>query len=308
MTRKRSEVPQMRGVQAFLSPSNSVTTSPAADNLLPISKIHLPAKQPRRYFDSGKLNQLIQSIQAHGILEPLLIRPLENGEYELVAGERRYRAAQAIGLQDIPVTIREFNDKEALQVALIENLQREDLNPLEETEGILDLMTLELNCSRDELISLLNRAANAKKRGQELTKNVLRQIEQVESLFAIIGRITPESFRTSRLPLLNLPPEILTALHEGQIAYTKAQAIARIKNEQQRQQLLDESIHKDFSLVQIKEKITRLTAANQTDSDELPLSLKQRVNQTLRAVKRSKALDNPQKAKKLKNFSFSSKL
>ena len=89
----------------------------------------MPKKQPRRYFDPDRQAQLIKSVQEHGILEPLLVRPLADGLYELVAGERRYRAAQELGLKEVPVVIREFDDKQALQVALIENLQREDLNP-----------------------------------------------------------------------------------------------------------------------------------------------------------------------------------
>lgn len=97
---------------------------------LALSRIELPARQPRRYFDPQKMEQLVLSVKQHGILEPLLVRVIQDSEhYELVAGERRYRAAQTAGLADVPVTIRELSDEQAIQIALVENLQREDLNP-----------------------------------------------------------------------------------------------------------------------------------------------------------------------------------
>ncbi|MDV7393256.1 ParB/RepB/Spo0J family partition protein, partial [Arthrospira platensis SPKY1] len=107
---------------------------------LPIKAIKLPAQQPRRYFDPDKLAQLTESVKHNGILENLLVRPLDDNQYELVVGERRYRAAQEAGLTEVPVTIKELTDNEALQISLIENLHREDLNPVEETEGILWLL------------------------------------------------------------------------------------------------------------------------------------------------------------------------
>jgi ParB family transcriptional regulator, chromosome partitioning protein len=138
MSKNRSVLPQMRGVSAFLS---APVEAAASINTVSISKIRLPSHQPRRYFDPEKLQQLTDSIKQHGVLEPLLVRPLQQGEYELVAGERRYRAAQAGGLEIVPITVRELSDQEAIQLALVENLQREDLNPIEETEGVLELLT-----------------------------------------------------------------------------------------------------------------------------------------------------------------------
>ena len=126
-----------------------------------IDSIVLPASQPRRYFDPQKLQQLTESVRQHGILEPLLVRPApEAGKYELVAGERRYRAAREVGLTSVPVTIRELTDEAALQLALVENLQREDLNPVEEAEGILQLLGIRLKMSASEVPSLLYRMRN----------------------------------------------------------------------------------------------------------------------------------------------------
>lgn len=250
-TRKRTAQPyQMRNIGGLLE---ELGDEPSTE--VSVDKIRLPKDQPRKYFDSAKMRELVESVREYGILEPLLVRPLANGKYELVAGERRYRAAKEVGLDTIPIVSRELNDQDAIRIALVENLQREDLNPVEETEAILSLLTIELNLSKEDVTSLLNQVANAKKRGQELTGNVSRQIEQVGEVLSSIADITPETFRTTRLPLLNLPADILDSLRQGQIEYTKAKAIARVKDEQQRNVLLEESIAQGLSLTEIKVKV-----------------------------------------------------
>ena len=98
-------------------------------HLVPLAEIIVNLNQPRRYFDSQALEGLIESIQAHGILQPLLVQPKTEKGYPLIAGERRYRAAQALGLESVPVNICSLDDQQAWVIALVENLQREDLNP-----------------------------------------------------------------------------------------------------------------------------------------------------------------------------------
>lgn len=265
MPSKRPQVPQMRGVTDLFSMD---VKEEQATNTVPIDKIVLPKHQPRRYFDPEKLAQLTQSVKEHGILEPLLVRPSGTG-YELVAGERRYRAAQSLELKDVPVVIREFDDRQALQVALIENLQRDDLNPVEETEGILQLLAIDLNATTDEVISVLNQAANAKKRGQQLTDNVIRQLEVIENLLSAVGRFSAESFRVNRLPLLNLPSDVLEAVRQGRIEFTKARAIARVKDEEQRSKLLKQAVSKNLSLNEIKVAIKELTPESELTPEKV---------------------------------------
>ncbi|MEA5602508.1 ParB/RepB/Spo0J family partition protein [Nostoc sp. UHCC 0252] len=236
---------------------------------VPIDKIQLPLKQPRRYFDPNKLTQLIQSIKQHGILEPVLVRPLDNGEYELVAGERRIRAAHVVGLVEVPIVLRELDDKQALQVALMENLQREDLNPVEETEAVLDILALSLEIETNEVVSLLHRSFNAKQRGQQLNQNDLIKLEQIESILSEIGKFNAASFRSSRLPLLNLPSDILSVLRQGEIEYTKAQAIARVKPEELRSELLKIAIAENLSLSEIKTRVKNLQSELQTNPKKI---------------------------------------
>lgn len=267
---------------------------------LPLQSITLPSSQPRRYFDPEKLRQLTASIQQHGILEPILVRPSKKGRYELVAGERRFRAAQNIGLTSVPVTIRELSDEEALQIALVENLQREDLNPVEETEGILQLLALRLNISPLDVPPLLYKMRN--ETIGTVNQNVLinSEAQAVQAVFAELGTITWESFATTRLPLLRLPPEILEALQRGKIAYTKAQAIARVKDDNQRQKLLGEAIAQELSLNQIKEKIAHLKGPESQDSS--PPSLKRQIDDVLRLAKRSQVWTNPKKQRRLEKI------
>jgi ParB family chromosome partitioning protein len=226
----------------FMADPNSVQVNPPSTTVS-LTAIRLPAKgQPRRYFDPEKMAQLVASIKQHGILEPVLVRPLGNNNYELIAGERRFRAAQEVGLTEIPVVSREFSDQEAIQVALVENLQRDDLNPIEETEAVLELLALTLDTTIEDVKSVIYQAANSKNRGQELKGTVSLQLEKIESCLTQLGQFNLESLRSSRLPLLNLPINILEALREGKLEYTKARMIARVKDDQQRDNLLEQAI------------------------------------------------------------------
>jgi ParB family chromosome partitioning protein len=109
---------------------------------MPVEKLHPGTYQPRRQFDEESLNALIESVKAQGILQPLLVRrhPTIADAYEIIAGERRWRAAQAAQLHEVPVIVRELGDRETLEIALVENIQRQDLNPLEEAEGYRRLL------------------------------------------------------------------------------------------------------------------------------------------------------------------------
>jgi len=295
---KKRVVPEMRGVKAFLSSLPEITSASgdaAAINSIAIENILLPSKQPRRYFDSEKLEDLAASIRQHGVLEPILVRPLPDGKYELVAGERRYKASQLAGLKEIPIVVRELSDQGAVQLALVENLQREDLNPVEETEGLLELLTLNLQCSREKILDALTQMATAQKKGTDLSVNVSRRIEAIAKILKSTVGITPESFRTSRLPLLKLPPDVLEVLRRGKLEYTKARAISRLKDDSLRQKLLQEAIAQNLSLTQIKERFQDLTS-----TAERKPTLSDRLVSVSRKVKQG--LDDPKKQRRLEKL------
>lgn len=234
------------------------------NNTLSLENIVLPLQQPRRYFDPIKLTNLKNSIAQQGILEPLLVRPLNDGKYELVAGERRLRVARELQFSEVPVVIKELSDIDALQVALTENLQREDLNPLEQTESILQLLALRLEMSIEEVISFLNRWQNELK--GKVTDNVVGKSEKEIIEKTLGGLITFESFMTHRLRLLHLPDSILAVLRQGKIAYTKAIALSKIKDEQKREELLQEVISSNLSLQEIKNRIKEISPKQTTET------------------------------------------
>ncbi|MVW78401.1 ParB/RepB/Spo0J family partition protein [Bordetella sp. 02P26C-1] len=145
--------------------------APAGERLpstLPVSKMRAGKYQPRTRMDEGALNELAESIRAQGIMQPILVRALNDrpGEYEIIAGERRFRAAQLAGLKEVPVLVREVADENAAVMALIENIQREDLNPLEEAHGVRRLL--------DEFGLTHEQAATAIGRSRSATSNLLR--------------------------------------------------------------------------------------------------------------------------------------
>ena len=274
-------------VEQFTGNSDKVV--PANKNQIPISEIKLPDSQPRRYFDEEKLESLAKSIQEHGVLEPLLVRS-SGDKYELIAGERRLKASEIAGLSEVPVIILDLDDTAATQVRLIENLQREDLNPLEETEGILELLSLRLGEKKEEVVKLLQRLEHEDK--GKVARNVTGSENHniIEEVFSSTVRMSWKSFLRNRLPLLNLPPELLEALRGGKIEYTKAKEINKLKNEEARKELLEEAISNNLSLNQIKDKIKELSEVKET-----PSSLKEQVKTTFRRLSSSKALEDPKK-------------
>ncbi|MEM7579467.1 MAG: ParB/RepB/Spo0J family partition protein [Cyanobacteria bacterium P01_A01_bin.80] len=273
-------------------PENQLTP-----NTIPISQIKLPQSQPRRYFDPQRLEELSASIKELGILEPLLVRPLPNNKYELVAGERRFKAAQMAKLTEVLVIVREMDDTITHQVRLVENLQREDLNPLEETEGILELLAMRMNTSHSEVIKLLQKMENEAK--GKITPNVMgnSQGSMIEELFTSLGRMKWDSFVKNRLPLLKLPSDVLEVLRQGKLEYTKAKAIAKVKDDKKRQGLIDEAISKNLPLTQINELVK---AANQVSTTVNPL--KERYKIALPRLQKSKVWDNPKKQKALEKL------
>lgn len=269
------------------------------ENLVPtkvsLDKIILPATQPRRYFDPKAMQSLVESVKREGILQPLLVRPVGD-KYELVAGERRYRAAQTAALTEVPITAREMSDEQAAQYALTESLQRSDLNPIEETEGILQLLALRLGCEIAAVSSVLYRMENEAK--GKITRNVSgnSEAEIVEKVFADLGKMSWQSFVRTRLPLLKLPEDILSVLRAGQIEYTKGKEIAKLTSKEERTELLEAAISLDLSLSEIQKQVK----AKQPAATLPPLQ--SHLEATYKKAKKLKVWENSQKQEKLESL------
>ena len=157
-----------RGLDSLFA-DNSVDELNPSVNKLRIMEIEPNRDQPRKDFDEKSLSELAESIEQHGVLQPLVVRPLTNGGYQLVAGERRWRAARIAGLTEVPVIIKELTDEEVIEIAMIENLQREDLNPLEEALGYRYMM--------DELKVTHEQAAEKVGKSRPAVANALRLLK-----------------------------------------------------------------------------------------------------------------------------------
>ncbi len=151
---------------------------------LRLSEIEPNRGQPRKNFDDAAISALADSIREHGVLQPILVRPLAFGGYQIVAGERRWRAARMLGLDEVPVVIRDLSDLEAAQIALIENLQRENLNPIEEAEGYLRLQD-DFGMKQEEIAKTVGRSRSAVTNSLRL----LRLPEEIQEMLTD-GRIT----------------------------------------------------------------------------------------------------------------------
>jgi ParB family chromosome partitioning protein len=224
-------------IRAYLKGLVEEAKSPATSHL-PLEAL-LPSPQPRKRFEN--LEALAESIREKGVLQPLLVRPLGDGRYAIVAGERRYRAAKMAGLAEVPVRVLDLPEKEARLLALVENLQREDLNPYEETLGVLDLLSEDLGKTREEVVSLLERMRKEKRGVVARNVSGTPEVQRVEEVFRALGRMTWESFVRTRLPLLGLPEDLRAALEEGAIPYTAALELKKVKDLEARARLLEEA-------------------------------------------------------------------
>ncbi len=186
-----------KGLDALFADNNTNTNSGAV--MMKITEIEPNKRQPRKDFDEAALAQLADSIRQHGVIQPLLVRPRTDGSYQLVAGERRWRACRMAGVDEVPVVVREMSDSETMEIALIENLQREDLNPVEEALGYQDLMET-FGLTQDEVSKRVGRSRPA-------IANALR--------------------------LLSLPEEVLPMLRQGEISAGHARALLSLPSEQE---------------------------------------------------------------------------
>ncbi|OWY67748.1 hypothetical protein B7486_29550 [cyanobacterium TDX16] len=264
-----------------------------------IGSIVLGTLQPRKFFDESQMEELVASVREVGILEPLIVRPQDDNKFELVAGERRLRAASIVGLSKVPVIVKIFDDDEALKVALMENLLRADLNPIEEVEGLLQLLGLTLKIETTGVKSLLygmnNKAATNGKHNVMLDE---RQ-QEVKRLFEKMG-FNWESFLKNRLPLLNLPENVKDALRAGRIEYTKAIQIARIPDDNKRQELLQSAIDEGLSVAEITQRVRAIKQQNRETGRERELV--ERAKKVFAQFRKNDSITSEERREKLESL------
>lgn len=273
--------------------------------LVPLTKIKPSPFQPRAFFNQDKIDKMAASFRKY--LEAgdypktaILVRPVAD-YYELIFGEQRKIAHERAGFTEILAFVdSSISDQESRELALTENLLREDLNPVEKADAILNLAAIRIQATPTEVKQLLDKAANDRKQG---TDNVTRtpQWQSLEAFFQELpDRLSPESFRTNYLPLLNLPPDILNVLREGKLEYTKAKAIAALKESRQRQQLLRKTIENNLSIREIRAQVRTIKEAGQIPDAKRLLS--QRLSQLNQQLKKSTVCNDPKRLRKLESL------
>lgn len=226
-----------------LFPQNE--TEGTRSQTLRITEISPNKAQPRRDFDDAALEALADSIKKHGVLQPILVRPLPTGGYQIVAGERRWRAARMAGLDEMPVYIRELDDDRAAQLALVENLQREDLNPIEEALGYKSLMD-STGCTQDDVARVVGKSRSAVANSLRLLSLDKKTIESVRKGDISAGHARALVGITDKDLLESLSQKI----KRGELTVRQTEELARTapKKQQPKQPKLRESIYHEVEL------------------------------------------------------------
>ncbi|WP_203340392.1 nucleoid occlusion protein [Planococcus beijingensis] len=192
---------------------------------LPLDKIHANKYQPRTVFDQEKIEELARTIHVHGVIQPIVVRKSESeGQYEIIAGERRFRAMKSLEWTEVPAIVRNLSDKETASIALIENLQREELTSIEEAHAYQNLLEI-----------------------QEITQEALAQR---------LGK--GQSTVANKLRLLKLPEEIQTALLNRLLTERHARALLKVKDAELQHKLFEETIEESLNVKQLEEKVSKL--------------------------------------------------
>lgn len=253
-----------RGLDALFA-DNSVEESSQTPIKLKIMEIEPNREQPRKIFDEAALSELADSIATHGVIQPLLVRPIKDGGYQLVAGERRWRAARIAGLTEVPVVIKDLTDSETVELAMVENLQREDLNPLEEALGYKFMME-KLSITQDE-------AAQKVGKSRPAVANALR--------------------------LLKLPDDIQTMVENKQLSPGHARALLSFESEAQMLEVAKLIVAKGLSVREIekmaqnskKEIKPKAPKKRDTYFDEVELAISKATGRKVKVKETAKTIE-----------------
>ena len=236
---KKRESGLGRGLDALMGggPASLLETSEGSGvTMLPIAKVEANAAQPRKNFDPEALSDLADSIATHGILQPITVRRLQSGYYQIISGERRWRAARQAGLGEVPVLIIEADDRKVMELSLIENLQREDLNAMEESAGFRRLME-EFGLTQEECAERVGKSRSA-------VANALR--------------------------LLNLPEPIQAMVEDGRLSAGHARALVSVADPALQQTIAEKVANDGLSVRQTEQLVKKLTAPAKEPKAEQP--------------------------------------
>lgn len=224
---------------------------------LRISEIEPNRDQPRKFFSDEGIEALADSIREHGVLQPILVRPLPNGSYQIVAGERRWRASRMAGLDEVPVNIKELDDFQTMQIAMAENLQRENLNPIEEAEGYKYLID-NFDMSKEQIAKIAGKS---------------------------------RSYISNSIRILSLPDFVINALRDGKITSGHAKALLMFDDEKRMLETAEKAINGNLSVRQIEklakqpessEKLRKPSKNSDSYFTEMEISLREHLGRKVK--------------------------
>lgn len=224
-----------KGLESLMGGADAEISALKSESTLSLDQIHPNKNQPRKEFNQDKLDELADSIRQNGVLQPILVRR-KGTSYEIVAGERRYQAAKLAGLKEIPVNVREISDEEVFQLALIENLQRADLNPIEEAQGYQKLIK-DNGCTQEQLGKILSKSRSA-------IANTLR--------------------------LLDLPKDVQDLMASKKLTAGHARAILAIPDEDARIELANKVVTEQLSVRQTENLVSLYSGRNSAKQKREP--------------------------------------
>ena len=297
------------GSDAVSSKSNSYDTNRIQD--VELDKIYVNPSQHRKYFDADEQEKLRNSIAQNGFKGAILLRILEGNnaisgyEYELVYGESRHRAVQSLGWKTIRAVIEKLSDREVHRIRLDENLVRKDLNPLEETSGILEVAADELEITPEQILSLLDEVENATRRKTTLKGDVALQVEKLQNVLDYYKKGSLSGFRTKYRKLQKLPDDIKDAVQKS-LDWSKAVEIKPIRDPKERKKMLAWAIKNNPSIKEIRRKRKDIALRNADDgelkSPNISGSLKNKFYKGLASVSDSQMWDDPNNQKRLQKL------
>ncbi|MCI8436548.1 MAG: ParB/RepB/Spo0J family partition protein [Lawsonibacter sp.] len=221
MAKRKTELGLGRGLNALLG-DPELPAQGEGSVALPISQVEPGLNQPRKRFEQGALDDLAESIRVHGIIQPLTVRRLATGYYQIIAGERRWRAAKAAGLQEVPAVIIEADDRKVMELGLIENLQREDLNPAEEARGYRTLME-EYGLTQEQVAQQMGKSRPA-------ITNTLRLLALPEEVMTLVEENALSAGHARAIlgaPTAALQKEAAKQVVEGQLSVRQTEALIK---------------------------------------------------------------------------------
>jgi ParB family transcriptional regulator, chromosome partitioning protein len=240
------DIPVNLGPSGSSNQSNTATAAVSGISEIPVEHIEVNPFQPRTHFDQEALLELAESISVHGIIQPITVRRLAQNQYQLISGERRFQASKLAGLKAIPAYIRSADDQQMLEMALIENIQRENLNAIEIALSYQRLIT-EIGLKQEEL-------------GERVGKN----------------RTTV----TNYLRLLKLPPDIQIAVRDSKLSMGQARAIISVENPEQQLYIFKKTLDDDLSVRKVEELVREVTEKQpKTESTSQPAAASREINQ-----------------------------